>query len=216
MSETNLQRNLSAQNIPAAAHLSQSARPKLFQDKIKATMVLFILSEVVFFGILITTYIYFQAAGIHGPNAKESLEFGRTLIFSLFLFASSGTIFFAELALERHNRLMTVFWIVVTVVFGAIFLFGQATEYLKLINDDNITMNTNLFGSSFFTMTGFHGLHVSGGLVVLTIMAVLAALGDFKSGHSSGFTAASWYWHFVDVVWVVIFTIVYVIPTFFW
>lgn len=211
MSEAKLS-NVSSRDV-AAMNSDSPDVPKLLLDPSKAMMLVFILSEITFFAILIISYIYFQARGIQGPNAKKALEFERTLIFSVFLFVSSAWIVLAEKALEKKNRRMTVFWTFLTVLFGAIFIFGQVTEYITLLND-NITMSRNLFGSTFFIMTGFHGLHVTAGLIVLSIFGILAALGDFDSGHSSAFTVASWYWHFVDVVWVVIFTLVYVIPYF--
>ncbi len=187
--------------------------PRLLMDRTKLMMLCFLGSEVVFFGLLIIAYIYYQVKGIQGPNAKEILNVPRTFVFSLFLFASSGTIFIAERFLARKNHRMFITWMWITVLFGAIFIAGQVWEYTELLSD-NITMTRNLFGTTFFTVTGFHGLHVTAGLIVLSIFTVLGMLGDFRRGHSSALTAASWYWHFVDVVWVVIFSLIYLIPFF--
>ncbi len=203
-------RDMMAQNSQSP----QTPFQKILLDPSKMLMVIFLLSELSFFGALITTYLYYQAGGIKGPNAKEALNFGQTAIFTAFLLGSSGTIFLADRALVKRNRRALVFWLVVTAVMGLIFIVGQGIEYSTLIND-NITMSRNLFGTTFFTLTGFHGMHVIAGLLALSIMALLAALGDFDSGHSSALTAVSWYWHFVDVVWVILFTMIYVIPTFF-
>jgi heme/copper-type cytochrome/quinol oxidase subunit 3 len=99
-------------------------------------------------------------------------------------------------------------WLLVTVVLGAVFLIGQGWEYLRLIGE-NVTISRNLFGSTFFTLTGFHGLHVFSGLVALAILCGLAAAGWFAGPHSIALETVGWYWHFVDVVWIVIFSIIY-------
>lgn len=172
----------------------------------------FLGTEAIFFGLLILSYIYFRATDNSAPNAKVlEPNFFRTLIFSLCLFASSATVVFAERALKRGNRRGLIIWLLVTVLLGAIFLSGQVWEYTDLFKE-NIYPSRNTFGTSFFTMTGFHGLHVFGGLVMLSILTGLATIGDFKGPHSAAVTCVSWYWHFVDMVWVVIFSLVYVLP----
>jgi heme/copper-type cytochrome/quinol oxidase subunit 3 len=195
-----------------AMRAKSPAVPSLFQDPSKSLMIFFLLSEVVFFGMLITSYVYYQIGGIRGPNAKESLDFWRTLGFSIALFASSGTITVVDWAMPRRKKGLMITFLILTVILGTIFMFGQVTEYITLIFNDNMTMARNLFGSTFFIMTGFHGLHVTAGIIALIIMTILAALGDFDKGHSSALTAVSWYWHFVDVVWVFIFSLAYLIP----
>jgi heme/copper-type cytochrome/quinol oxidase subunit 3 len=172
-------------------------------------MALFLLNETVFFAVLIVAFVNYQAGVIHPPNAATSLHPYLTLFFSLFLFGSSGTIFMADRSLERKNHTGVVIWLIATVVLGAIFLVGQGIEYLDLLNS-NIKPSTNLFGTTFFTLTGFHGLHVFIGLVMLTILVGFALKGDFKNGKSSAMSAISLYWHFVDAVWVVIFSLVYI------
>ncbi len=172
----------------------------------------FLGTEAIFFGLLILSYVYFRATDNSAPNAHVlEPNFFRTLGFSLCLFASSATVVFAEMALKRGNRRGLMMWLAITVLLGAIFLGGQVWEYTDLFKE-NIYPSRNTFGTSFFTMTGFHGLHVFGGLVMLTILTGLAAVGDFKGSHSAAVTCVSWYWHFVDMVWVVIFSLVYVLP----
>ncbi len=170
----------------------------------------FLGTEAVFFGLLILSYVYFRATDNSTPNAHV-LDVPRTFIFSLCLFASSGTVVLAERALKRGNRRGLVLWLIITVLLGLTFLAGQGWEYAELFGE-NITPSRNTFGTSFFTMTGFHGLHVFGGLVMLSTLTGLAAAGDFKGPHSAAVTCVSWYWHFVDMVWVVIFTLVYALP----
>jgi heme/copper-type cytochrome/quinol oxidase subunit 3 len=133
----------------------------------------------------------------------------RTALFSLALFASSATIVVAERRLHRNDQRGFLLWLLATIALGAIFLFGQITEYQRLAHD-GITISSNLFTSAFFTLTGFHGAHVVVGLIALTVLALLGWLGDFRGGaHGNAVQAVSIYWHFVDVVWVVVFSVAY-------
>lgn len=181
-------------------------------SKAELGILAFLGTEAVFFGLLILSYVYFRATDNSAPNADVlKANFFRTLIFSCCLFASSGTVVFAERALKRGNRRGLIMWLIITVLLGVAFLAGQGWEYSELFAD-NITPSRNTFGTSFFTMTGFHGFHVFGGLVMLSILAGLAIAGDFKGPHSAAVTCVSWYWHFVDMVWVFIFSLVYLLP----
>jgi heme/copper-type cytochrome/quinol oxidase subunit 3 len=173
-------------------------------------MLCFIGSEVIFFGMLILAYVYYSGNYSGGPNASNSLDIGKTTIFTAFLLSSSLTMFLADRALERKNHRMLIVWLSTTIILGTIFLIGQGMEYAKLFSE-NITMGRNIFGSTFFTLTGFHGLHVLIGLIMLTILTGFAIAGDFKGSKSSAVTPISWYWHFVDVVWIFVFTIVYLL-----
>lgn len=188
-------------------------------DKNKVGMLLFLASESIFFGLLILAYVYYRSQWIPtgGPTSKV-LDVGATGFFSVFLFSSSGTIRLAERSLQRGRRGMMQVWLLATVVLGAVFLFGQGLEYSKLFGE-GITLRTGLFGTTFFTLTGFHGFHVFVGLIALSIVLGLSVNspphtggtgGGSESGHSSALETASLYWHFVDVVWVVIFSLVYV------
>jgi heme/copper-type cytochrome/quinol oxidase subunit 3 len=178
-------------------------------DRNKLGMYLFILSEATFFALLIIAYIYFHGGQTTGPNASNSLDPARSAIFSLFLFASSFTVWRAGKSVERQQHSQVIIWLVATVVLGGVFLVGQGLEYLRLLNQ-NITVSRNLFGTTFFTLTGFHGLHVFVGLIMLSILAGFAIAGDFKGPRSSAVETVSLYWHFVDVVWVVIFSVIYI------
>ncbi len=178
----------------------------------RLAMLMFLLSEVVFFSALIIAYIYYSAppGGPGAPAAKQHLDILYTAIFTLALFASSGTMILTDRALARGEDKMVRIWLAATVVLGATFLVGQGFEYYRLLNDQ-VTMASGLFGSTFFTLTGFHGFHVLGGLVLLSILLVLALFGQFKGQtHNAAISAISIYWHFVDIVWVFIFSIVYV------
>lgn len=181
-------------------------------DKNLIGMAFFIASEAVFFGLLIFAFLYYKGDFFNQPSGaapnEHVLDPARTAIFTIALLASSGTLWLAERALHRGNQLLMRVMLIATVALGAIFLIGQGSEYYHLINE-NVTISSNLFGTTFFTLTGFHGFHVFMGLVALTILAGLALAGWFQGRHSVALTAISWYWHFVDIVWIAIFSIVY-------
>jgi heme/copper-type cytochrome/quinol oxidase subunit 3 len=177
-------------------------------DKNKLGVILFIGSEAVFFTLLILAYVFFRGLTGNGPTAANSLDPFTTGLFSLFLFTSSFTIWQAEKSLARSHQGRLQGWLLATIGLGAVFLLGQGLEWTHLI-DQGATVSRNLFGTTFFTLTGFHGLHVLIGLVALAILFGLARMGEFKSGPSAALESVVLYWHFVDVVWVVIFTVVY-------
>jgi heme/copper-type cytochrome/quinol oxidase subunit 3 len=169
----------------------------------------FIFSEATFFGALIVAFLEYRTRS-PGPSPHD-LDVPRTLLFSLFLFGSSGTVYLAERQLARENQRGFVQWWVASIVLGAIFLIGQISEYARLYSD-GIMINTNLFTSAFFTLTGFHGLHVFVGLIALAVIGLLAQAGNFVGGrHRIAVDVVSIYWHFVDGVWVIIFSLVYLL-----
>ncbi len=180
-------------------------------EKTKLGMIVFLASEVFFFGALILAYIYFNAGPANGPSAATSLAPLTAGIFTLCLIASSGTLWLAEQNIARQNQPGVRLWLIATFALGAIFLIGQGREYLRLIAA-NVTVSRNLFGTTFFTLTGFHGLHVFSGLVALAILSGLALAGVFRGPHAVAVETVGIYWHFVDVVWIVIFAIIYLWP----
>jgi heme/copper-type cytochrome/quinol oxidase subunit 3 len=180
-------------------------------EKHKLGMALFLASETFFFAVLILAYIAYRGASADGPAAANSLDVTTAAIFTVFLLGSSGTLWLAEQSMTRERTNGMRLWLLVTVIFGAIFLVGQGWEYLRLINE-NVTIGRNLFGTTFFTLTGFHGLHVFSGLVALAILFSLALAGWFPGPHAIALETVGWYWHFVDGVWIVIFTIIYLWP----
>jgi heme/copper-type cytochrome/quinol oxidase subunit 3 len=178
-------------------------------EKNKMGMAIFLASDVPFFAVLILGYVYYYRQYAEGPNPATVLEPITAFIFTIFLLSSSVTLWLAEKSIARQNHSGTRLWLLVTVVLGAIFLFGQAREYIHLLNE-GVTPSGSLFGTTFYTLTGFHGFHVFSGLVALAILAGLAIAGWFKGPHSVAVETVGWYWHFVDVVWIVIFGIIYV------
>jgi cytochrome c oxidase subunit 1/cytochrome c oxidase subunit I+III len=169
----------------------------------------FIFSEVTFFGALIVAFLEYRTRS-PGPGPHD-LDVLRTLIFSFFLFGSSGTVYLAERRLARDDQRGFLTWWLASIALGTVFLVGQLTEYARLYSD-GITISTNLFTSAFFTLTGFHGLHVFIGLIALSVIGLLARAGDFRGGRRRvAVDVVSIYWHFVDGIWVVIFSLVYLL-----
>ena len=184
-----------------------------FLTRIPATllgMYVFIASESFFFGGLLTGFMFYRSrdAGGFGPHELDIVQTG---LFSIALFASSATIVLAERRLHRGDMGGFRTWLLATILLGGIFIVGQVLEYVTLYRE-GVTLSTNLFSSAFFTLTGFHGLHVIIGLIALSVVAGLAYTGEFQGGHHTGAVeAVSWYWHFVDAVWVVVFGSVYLL-----
>jgi heme/copper-type cytochrome/quinol oxidase subunit 3 len=162
----------------------------------------FISSESIFFVSLIVMYSVYS---FHFSSSQ--LDIPRTFWFSLALFASSGTMIFAEKFLHAGNKRGFITLLIATIALGAIFLAGQLTEYIKLYGDGTKINSAGEFGTTFFTLTGFHGFHVFVGLVALTSILILGR--DWKPGHETPVRSVGYYWHFVDGVWVFIFSIVY-------
>lgn len=170
-------------------------------------MLLFIGSESMFFLLLILAYVNFHSQYGTGSMAAWHLDVAKTGLFSVALFASSFTLWLSEKAHEKHSG-MAIFWMILTIVLGGIFLCGQALEYAELIHK-NLTISRDLFGSTFFTLTGFHGFHVIVGLVLLAVALWIMVRGKQGEITQAGLTCVSLYWHFVDLVWVAVFSIVY-------
>ena len=177
-------------------------RPRFEMTPARMLMLFFISSESLFFVSLIVMYSVYS---FHFSSSQ--LEIRRTFWFSLALFGSSGTMIFAERFLSRGNKKGFVTLLAATIALGATFLIGQATEYVKLYGEGTTLHMPGEFGTTFFTLTGFHGFHVFVGLLALTGILILAR--DWHPGHESPVKSVGYYWHFVDGVWVFIFSIVY-------
>jgi cytochrome c oxidase subunit III len=182
--------------VTAAASLGRS--PKIDQDRNLLGIAIFIASESVFFLAIVLAYVAYRDAGL--ATAKANLDVGRTAIFSVALFASSGTVAIAA-------RTRSGLWLAATMVLGATFLTGQGAEYARLLSG-GIGPGSALFGTTFFTLTGLHGLHVLAGLVALVALFA-ATLSRARAVHPVAWEAVGFYWHFVDAVWVVVFSVVY-------
>ena len=139
----------------------------------------------------------------------EPVDIYFTGIFSVLLWSSSGTVWFAERSSKRGNSSLLKLGLVATIALGAAFLVGQGIEYASLLRS-NVTIRQNLFGTTFFTLTGFHGFHVLVGLTILSVLLGLILAGGPDAPGANAVGTVALYWHFVDIVWVVIFSIVYI------
>ena len=173
-------------------------RPKIGQDRTLLGVVIFIASESVFFLAIVLAYVAYRDAGL--ATAKANLDVVRTALFSIALFASSGTM---AIAAKRRSGV----WLAATMILGAIFLVGQSSEYARLLGE-GIGPGSALFGTTFFTLTGLHGIHVLAGLAALAALFT-ANLGRARAVRAVAWEAVGFYWHFVDAVWVVVFSVVY-------
>jgi heme/copper-type cytochrome/quinol oxidase subunit 3 len=171
-------------------------------------MATFIVSEAFFFLLLIFAYLYYNARPIGGPVASTMLDPYITMIFTACLLSSSLTFWLAEKALHRQDLPGFHRWLALTIALGVVFILGQGHEYLHLFRE-GLTMNTDLFATTFFTLTGFHGLHVCIGLVGLLVMLGLGLAGEFKTRRIEVVPTIGLYWHFVDAVWIAVFSVVY-------
>jgi cytochrome c oxidase subunit 3 len=136
---------------------------------------------------------------------------GLPLLNTVLLVSSSFTLTFAHHALRKNQRKPLTLWLALTLILGAAFLVFQAEEYVHAYSELGLTLGSGIYGATFFMLTGFHGAHVTLGAIMLTVMLVRVMRGHFSPEHHFGFEAAAWYWHFVDVVWIGLFTFVYVL-----
>jgi cytochrome c oxidase subunit 3/cytochrome o ubiquinol oxidase subunit 3 len=174
----------------------------------KAGMFALIAAESAIFVIFIVAYAFYIGKSVSGPTASI---LSPPIFFSICLLSSSATMELALRALKRGSTRIFSIWWVATFVLGATFLGGTALEWRHLIVDEGLTISTNVFGTSYYSLVGLHGLHVTIGLILMATVAVFAALGRVTREHTSKLEVVSLYWHFVDTVWIVVFTLVYVV-----
>jgi cytochrome c oxidase subunit 3 len=176
----------------------------------KAGMVCFLVSEAAFFGTLIMAYVIFLRQGAAGPTPREVLTLGLVLVNTAFLLTSSLTAHLAERALRRGSRgVFHLLW-AVTILLGVSFLVGTGVEWRGLIRDHGLTIGVNMFGTTYYTLVGFHAFHVTLGVLALTCVLLVSLSGHLREREPLPVTLVGWYWHFVDGVWVVVFLVVYV------
>jgi cytochrome c oxidase subunit 3 len=168
-----------------------------------------IAAEVGIFSIFVVAYLFYIGKSVTGPMPVDVLEL--PIFISICLLSSSATIHFAGRALARGRVGAFRFWWFFTIVLGLIFLVGTAREWHRLIYEHGLTIATNLFGTTYYSLVGLHTFHVTVGLLALSLVMTLALLGKVNQKHAERVEVLSLYWHFVDVVWVVVFTVVYVI-----
>ncbi len=194
-------------------------------------MWLFLASECLFFGVLIGTYLLYRSQigvpcedgvpgscvfpvdrTVNGVTYEGIFDIPFTSISAFVLLISSVSMVLALSAIQRDNRRGAQIWLLCTALLGMAFLAGQAFEFTAFVHD-GLTLSTNLFGTTFFILTGFHGAHVSVGVLILLSLFVMGTRGGLTQEKSLNVELAGLYWHFVDIVWIVIFTLVYLIQT---
>ena len=178
--------------------------------RVQVGMICFLCSETAFFGTLIVAYITYLGQTDGGPTPAEALSRSLAVIATIPLLSSSFTVHFANAALRAGRTPSFRTWLGATIVLGALFLVGTAVEWHGLIFERGMSISRNLFGTTYFTLVGFHALHVSVGLILLGLMFCLSVPDLVSRDRAEGFEVVSWYWHFVDSVWVVVFAVVYV------
>lgn len=171
----------------------------------------FIGSECLFFGTLISTYMVYKGASVQGPYPHEILNIPLTTVSTFVLLMSSLSMVLALDGVQRNSRKLTVWWLLGVIVMGSIFLGFQVYEFSHFVHE-GLTIPRNVFGSSFFVLTGFHGAHVTVGVIWMTTLLVQALRGNLGPDKALNVEVAGLYWHFVDVVWIVIFVLIYLIP----
>ncbi len=189
-------------------------------DHRKVAMWIFLASDCMFFGSLIAVYLMYRgrtealvAAGLgKGPIPADVLDIPYTSVSAFVLLMSSLTMVLALSAVQKGNVRNTRVWLLATALLGTIFVGGQVFEFSGFYQTDGLGLTTNMFGTTFYTLTGFHGVHVSLGIVMLMSLFMMSLRGRLPKERSEVVEIVGLYWHFVDVVWIVIFTVVYLIP----
>jgi heme/copper-type cytochrome/quinol oxidase subunit 3 len=177
----------------------------------KLAMWIFLSSECLLFGALISTYLLYRGRS-KGIEPADVYNIPFTSATSFILLMSSLTMVLALAAIQRADYRRAKIWLLATALFGMTFVGGQIYEFTEFTRQ-GVTVDTNLFGSSFYLLTGLHGLHVTVGIVWLLSLWGLVTQGRLQQKDSETVEISGLYWHFVDVVWIVIFTVVYLIPT---
>jgi cytochrome c oxidase subunit III len=175
----------------------------------RVAMFSLIAAEGAIFTIFVVAYLFYVGKSLTGPMPKDVL--GVPIFYTICLLSSSLTIHLAAKSLRGGGvRGFGLLWLA-TIMLGAAFLYGTAIEWHRLIYQERLTVSTNLFGTTYYSLVGLHGFHVVVGLIVLSIVMAFTVLGNVRSEQAERIDVLSLYWHFVDVVWIVVFTVVYVI-----
>jgi cytochrome c oxidase subunit 3/cytochrome o ubiquinol oxidase subunit 3 len=175
----------------------------------RVAMFALIAAESAIFTIFVVAYVFYIGKSLTGPTPRDVLR--APIFYTICLLFSSLTIHIAVRALRAGNIRAFKTWWLLTIVMGATFLYGTANEWHRLIYKDGLTISTNLFGTTYYSLIGLHGSHVIVGLICLSSVMAFALFGEVKQEHAYRVDVLSLYWHFVDAVWIVVFTVVYVI-----
>ena len=174
-----------------------------------AGMYCLIAAEAAIFTIFVVAYIFYIGKSVSGPQPHDVLR--APVFLTICLLSSSLTIHFAVKLLSKGRVISFALWWLLTVTLGAVFLAGTVREWSHLIHDEGLTIQTNLFGTTYYSLVGLHAFHVTVGLLALVTVLIFTLLGNVRREHTQRAEVLSMYWHFVDVVWVVVFIVVYVV-----
>ncbi len=166
-------------------------------------------AESAIFTIFVVAYLFYIGKSLSGPMPSEVLS--PPILYTVCLLSSSLTIHFAARSLRGDKVRSFGVWWFLTIILGATFLYGTASEWHRLIYKDGLTITTNLFGTTYYSLVGLHGFHVIVGLLALSTVMAFTIFGALRTEHAERIDVLSLYWHFVDAVWIVVFTVVYVI-----
>ena len=178
-------------------------------DRGKVGIAFLIITETALFTIFVVAYLVYIGKSVAGPQPKDVLEL--PILSSICLFSSSATIVFAERALHKGALGLFKIWWLLTILLGLEFLGSTALEWYNLIYKEGLTISTNLFGTTFYSLVGLHASHVIVGMMFLLLVMGVTLAGFPIQTQMRRVMFLSWYWHFVDAIWVVVFTVVYII-----
>ena len=195
--------------VETATH--EAHAPTSGLSNVKLGMWLFLGSECLLFGGLISTYMLYRGRVSDGPTPEQIYDIPFTSVSSFILLMSSLTMVLAVSAAHKRDDRGTNLWLTVTALLGATFVGGQVYEFTAFYNE-GLGFTTSLFGSSFYTLTGFHGVHVTVGIIMLLAFVAINKRSRVPGSKSESVEMIGLYWHFVDIVWIIIFTLVYLIP----
>jgi cytochrome c oxidase subunit 3/cytochrome o ubiquinol oxidase subunit 3 len=184
-------------------------KPWILPSRGRVAMFCVIIAESAIFTIFVVAYVYYIGKSLYGPTPQKVLDV--PIFNTVCLLSSSLTIWLAEHAIEKGKIVRFTLWWALTMTLGAIFLIGTGLEWRRLIEHEGLTISTNLFGTTFYSLVGLHASHVIVGLTGLLIILIFAVTGHVKQQHAERIQVFALYWHFVDAVWVVVFTVVYII-----
>jgi len=175
----------------------------------KVAVLCLICTEAALFTIFVVAYLFYIGKSLTGPDPAQELEI--PIRATICLLASSLTVVLAERAFRRGHTGGFRLWWLITILLAVVFLGSTASEWQRLIFKDHLTISTNLFGTTFYSVVGLHATHVIVGLILLVLVLILSLRGYVREAHAEHIEMLSWYWHFVDGVWVIVFTVVYII-----
>ena len=189
--------------------IAQAPRSWVLPDRGKVGMACLITAEFAIFTIFVVAYLFYTGKSLTGPTPGQVLE--TPVFYTICLLSSSISVHLAAKSLDRGERVAFLSLWLLTFVLGGLFLFGTGQEWHRLIDEKGLTISTNLFGTTYYSLVGLHAFHVTAGLLMLLTVLLFGLAGRVNQDQSGRIGVLAMYWHFVDAVWVVVFTVVYIL-----